>query len=245
VVLTKALFTLVHKKHIYRTSLKHVGAPGRLIIWCPLKSSLFELFIGLEQGWRKFLRVRAKIADNFWRNSFACGNRSLLAPYFRLFQRRQRAPYSLALRAAAQWGHPLNQPCVYAECIYNRQSYAYVNVCTYRLCTQTGSHCTDCVHGLATGLAIGTLFRGSFISRNLLFYIVSAPRYSKWCIHTPFHNQNIVHVFLSCVFCKYYLRRFKYPSVIRCGKQSSLRCLCKCNKGKQEFLGRICDARFS
>jgi hypothetical protein len=26
----------------------------------------------LWQGWRTFLRARAEIFDNFWRNSFAC-----------------------------------------------------------------------------------------------------------------------------------------------------------------------------
>jgi len=31
-----------------------------------------------------FLRASAQILDNFLKHSFACGNLSLLAPYFRL-----------------------------------------------------------------------------------------------------------------------------------------------------------------
>jgi hypothetical protein len=49
-------------------------------------------FFGLEQGWRNFLRERAQTVDNFRSNSFACGNLSLLAPYFRLFQWCSGAP---------------------------------------------------------------------------------------------------------------------------------------------------------
>jgi len=46
----------------------------------------FKLFSPVCPGWQKFLWVHAQIADNFWSNSFAYGNLSLLAPYFRLFR---------------------------------------------------------------------------------------------------------------------------------------------------------------
>ena len=47
----------------------NVGAPGRLIIRRPLKPIPLNYF-GLGQGWRNILRVRAKTAVNFGRNSF-------------------------------------------------------------------------------------------------------------------------------------------------------------------------------
>jgi len=59
-----------------------VGAKGRLITQRPLTPIFFELFrsrIGLENF---FFRARAQTADNFRRNSFACGNLSLLTPLF-------------------------------------------------------------------------------------------------------------------------------------------------------------------
>ena len=57
-----------------RAGPRHVGSPSRPII------------LSLGQGWRTFLKAHAQMADSFRRNSFACGNLSLLAPYFRLFQ---------------------------------------------------------------------------------------------------------------------------------------------------------------
>jgi hypothetical protein len=38
------------------------------------------------QDWQTLLRTLAQIADNFWRNSFVCGNLNLPIPYFRIFQ---------------------------------------------------------------------------------------------------------------------------------------------------------------
>jgi hypothetical protein len=49
-----------------------VGAPEKQKVWLPPKTIFFKLFC-LGQGWRTFLRVHAHIADNFLRNSFACG----------------------------------------------------------------------------------------------------------------------------------------------------------------------------
>jgi hypothetical protein len=85
---------------------RHVGTPGRLIIWLPLKQIFFKSF--RRRTWlAKFLRARAPITDNFRRNSFACGNLSLLAPHFILYQWRLSAPYRLVLREAARLARPL------------------------------------------------------------------------------------------------------------------------------------------
>lgn len=51
----------------------------------------------MGQGWRKFLRVRPEIADNFVRNFFAWGNLSLLSQHFLLFQRCLIASYNLII----------------------------------------------------------------------------------------------------------------------------------------------------
>jgi hypothetical protein len=52
-----------------------------------------------------------KLRDNFRRNSFACGNPSLLAPYFRLFQWYLSAPYTSAPRADARLARNLVRSC--------------------------------------------------------------------------------------------------------------------------------------
>ena len=59
--------------------------PGLANNLAPLKT---DILFNLGQGWRNFLKARAETADNFRRNSFVCGNLSLLAPYFRIFQWR-------------------------------------------------------------------------------------------------------------------------------------------------------------
>jgi len=63
---------------------KEFGALDRLINWCPLKQTIFNLFRPTEV-WRRFLRERFQIADIFLRNAFEPGNLCLLATYFRLF----------------------------------------------------------------------------------------------------------------------------------------------------------------
>jgi hypothetical protein len=109
--------TPVYLCHATRAGPRHVGVPSRLIIWHPLKAIFFKLF-GLGQDWRNFLRVGAKTADNFWRNSFAYGNLSLVAPYFQLFQWCLSAPYRFAPWASAQLACPLVQPCMWhTRCI--------------------------------------------------------------------------------------------------------------------------------
>ena len=70
----------------------------------------FRAFFGLGQG-GQFWRPSAQTAYTFRRNSFACGNMSSLAPFFRSFRERLLAPYRLAPRAAAQLTRPLIRPC--------------------------------------------------------------------------------------------------------------------------------------
>jgi len=70
--------------------------PGLANNLAPLKT---DILFNLVQGWGKFLRTRAETADNFQRNSFAYANLSLLARYFRLFQRR-------GARVTARFGPP-------------------------------------------------------------------------------------------------------------------------------------------
>jgi len=48
----------------------------------PLKTNIFLNFSGIGQGWQNILRVHSQTADNFKRNSLACGNLSLLTPCF-------------------------------------------------------------------------------------------------------------------------------------------------------------------
>jgi hypothetical protein len=93
------------------------GHPGQVIIWrpvrikiCgPLKPIFFEFFWP-GTGLAKILRACAQIVDKFQKNSFACGNLSLLAPHFWIFQRYLSSPCRLAPQAAAGWS-TLVQPC--------------------------------------------------------------------------------------------------------------------------------------
>jgi hypothetical protein len=70
----------VHGYCMTRAGRRQVGAPGRLIIWCPWQTNNlaplnrhFSKFFGLGQGWRVYLKIRALFTDNFWRSPFACG----------------------------------------------------------------------------------------------------------------------------------------------------------------------------
>jgi len=49
-----------------RTGPKNVGAPGKLIIWRPLKSMLFKVF-DIGQGSRNFLKACIQISEKFYR----------------------------------------------------------------------------------------------------------------------------------------------------------------------------------
>jgi len=88
-----------------------VTEEAKLFISTSLNLYSFNL-LGLRQGWRTFLKARDQIADNFRRNTFACGNLNLLAPYSRFFQRRLSASFMLAPRAAALSSRPIFWPCL-------------------------------------------------------------------------------------------------------------------------------------
>jgi hypothetical protein len=57
--------------------------------------------------WRNSIRAFAQTWENFRRHSFACGNLSILTPYFRLFQRRLSVTYRLASPGSCPAGPPL------------------------------------------------------------------------------------------------------------------------------------------
>jgi len=91
---------------------KKFGAPDRLINWRPLKPTFFNLFQPREV-WRRFLRERFQIADNFLRNAFEPGNLCLLASYFRLFYWNLSALYILTPWAVARLARSLFRPCIH------------------------------------------------------------------------------------------------------------------------------------
>lgn len=73
---------------------RSIGAADRLIIWLPIK-------------------LIASIANDVQRNSFACENLSLLAPYFGLFQWHTGAPDVLEPQKASCRSCLLVQPWIY------------------------------------------------------------------------------------------------------------------------------------
>jgi hypothetical protein len=56
-----------------------VGTPGRQISWCTFKLTFLTLFRP-RTGMAGIFRACAQSVDNFQRNSFTCGNLSLLSP---------------------------------------------------------------------------------------------------------------------------------------------------------------------
>ena len=116
------------KKNLGRSSSDAKGSPWKsieiraihqcrpLICGRPSKGLSFKpiffkkVFVGLGQTWRNSLTARAQIADNLRRKSFACGNLSVLAPYFILFEWRLVEPYKLAPPAAALLVRPFYRP---------------------------------------------------------------------------------------------------------------------------------------
>jgi hypothetical protein len=74
-------------------------------MWASFKPILFKL-LQFSTGLVKLF------GGNFWRNYFHCGNLSLLAPYFWLFQWRTVAPYMFVLRVAAHLGQSFSWPCL-------------------------------------------------------------------------------------------------------------------------------------
>jgi len=92
---------------LLRDGPRNVSAPGILIIWGPLKLIFCKLFrptTGLE----KLFMARFQTEGNFRRNSFACRNLSLQAPYFRVLKWRTNAHYWLVSRAVARDASHLN-----------------------------------------------------------------------------------------------------------------------------------------
>jgi hypothetical protein len=76
------------------------------IYWRLFKPIFLKTFSGVGQGWRTFLRARAQIVDSSWWKFVACGNLNLLAPYFRLFQRRLGARYRFEPRTVRGFSAP-------------------------------------------------------------------------------------------------------------------------------------------
>jgi hypothetical protein len=83
----------IHLIYLNRAGLGHVGTPSNRHAWN---------FFGLGEGWQIFWRA--------WTNSFACGNLSLPATYFWLFQQHLSAPYKMVPQAAVWLECPLIWP---------------------------------------------------------------------------------------------------------------------------------------
>jgi len=68
------------QKILGRASPKHMGAIGRLIIWCPLKPIYFKIF----RPWTGQANIYEGVHKNcrYFSEKFMCRNLSLLAPYF-------------------------------------------------------------------------------------------------------------------------------------------------------------------
>ena len=79
-------------------------------------NNLAPRFFWPRTGLANFLGARDQIADNYVRNSFVCGNLSLLEPYFGLFHWSLSASYSLAPRASARVACPLVRPLMWLYC---------------------------------------------------------------------------------------------------------------------------------
>lgn len=59
-------------------------------------------FFAVGQGWRTLLKTRDKAADNFQRESFACGKLSFPAPHTRLVQCRRSTCYKTLRQTACR-----------------------------------------------------------------------------------------------------------------------------------------------
>ena len=107
---------------IPRADPRLLGASGRLIFWRHFISIFFKIF-GLGEGLAKSLKALVLMADNFWRNSFACENLSLLPPYLRLFHWRLPASYRLALRPAIWLVRPIFMASWYLKIDWSLPQY--------------------------------------------------------------------------------------------------------------------------
>jgi hypothetical protein len=118
-----------------------VGAPGRVIIWHPLKPIFFKL-LGLGQGWQICLRLYAQIVSTSQSNSFVCGVLSFLEPHFTPFQWHLNASYRLVPPAVAWlasclvWLSSQSHVSVTGWAALCRALKSQVMKSKFRLCTQ-------------------------------------------------------------------------------------------------------------
>jgi hypothetical protein len=106
------------------------GSPRQSNNWNPFKPTFFERF-QLRTGLANlFFRAHVKIADNFCRNSFACGNLSLLAPYFWIFWWHLSTSCGLMPCQLPGWPTAQSGPCAK---IKNACSYASTPICCHAL----------------------------------------------------------------------------------------------------------------
>ena len=102
-----------HSEYFGEKSLIHAKIPSPDLpgpgptqdMWASFKPILFKIF-WFSTGLTKLFW------GNFWRNYFRCGNLSLLAPYFWLFQWCTSAPCMFVLWVAAHLGQPFSLPCL-------------------------------------------------------------------------------------------------------------------------------------
>ena len=81
------------------------GSPEQANNFAYHSTILFKLFRP-RAGLVEVLRSRAQILDILLRNSFACGNLTLLASHFQLFHWRLSDPWKLAARQLPGWHAP-------------------------------------------------------------------------------------------------------------------------------------------
>lgn len=103
-----------------------MNAPGWPLFWCPFTLIYLKVF-GLELNQGIFLRAHVPIADNFWRNSFECGNLSFPLPYMRLFQWLLSAPHRFAPLVPARLARPVDRPWFH---------HILPHSCTWNVCSR-------------------------------------------------------------------------------------------------------------
>ena len=91
-----------------------VSAPGRLIIWRPLKPVLLKSFRS-RLGLVEFLRAHAQTADLFSESLSRIDTRFYLCHITHLFKWRLSASYGLASGVAVRLSRPLCGPCYQYE----------------------------------------------------------------------------------------------------------------------------------
>jgi hypothetical protein len=105
------------------------------------------------------MKTPSQTADNIRRDSFACGNVSLLAPHFRIFPWRLSVPCRIAPRAASRLARTLLRP------------------------TRNQTNATE-----LTGTSQILVYRGDVncLRENIISITIHTkvhPKYSGWCRH--------------------------------------------------------------